>query len=253
MIKTIIVEDEAISTRKIRNLLLNKPNVEIVAECDNGSAALDSIRDSPPDLLFLDVEMPGPSGFEILEQVVDTSYTCVIFTTAFDRYAIRAFEEAAVDFLLKPFDQNRFDKAFERALRFIAQRSSAIKHVDSAPSGDIAFLDSRNRFVVRASGRILFFRPSEINWIEAAANYVRIHLRTGATYLIRNTMQDIDKKLDPALFVRIHRSFIVNIERVRELEPCGGGEYLVKLQDGKSLPLGKAFRSRIKDLAQPSF
>lgn len=253
MIKTIIAEDEAISTRKITSFLLNKPDVEIVAECDNGSDALECIRDLRPDLLFLDVEMPGPSGFQILEQVVDPSYTCVIFTTAFDRYAIKAFDEAAVDFLLKPFDQSRFDKAFERALRFIAQRPSLVRNPDAPAGGDVAFLDSRNRFVVRASGRILFFRPSEINWIEAAANYVRIHLRTGATYLIRNTMQDMDKKLDPALFVRIHRSFIVNIERVRELEPCGGGEYLVKLQDGKSLPLGKAYRSRLKDLAQPSF
>jgi two-component system LytT family response regulator len=246
-----VVDDELYARQKLKKFLASVDDIHLVAEADNGYTAIEAIHVANPDLLFLDIEMPGPSVFDLLNQAVDCSHTCLVFTTAYDRYAVRAFEAEATDFLLKPFDEDRFKKALAKARRFLERRPNPPQEnipVNGNGMADLAYVDHRNRFVARSGGKIIFLKPNEITWIEAAANYVRLNVRGGQSYLIRQTMHEIEHKLDSNMFLRIHRSVIVNIERVRELQPCGGGEYIIMLQDGKQLPLGRSYRPRMEQL-----
>lgn len=245
-----VADDELFARQKLKKFLSAVDDIQVVAEAENGFTAIEAINVAHPDLIFLDIEMPGPSAFDLISQAVDSTQTCLIFTTAYDRYAVRAFEAEATDFLLKPFDEERFHKSLPKARRFLERRPTAIPLEMNGLNGtsDLAYVDQRNRFVARSGGKIIFFKPNEITWIEAAANYVRLNVRSGQSYLIRQTMHEIEHKLDAGMFLRIHRSIIVNIERVRELQPCGGGEYIVMLQDGKQLPLGRSYRPRMEQL-----
>jgi two-component system LytT family response regulator len=217
-------------------LLANHRDVDLIGECTTGPEAVEAIERMRPDLLFLDIHLPGFGGFEVLERVKNAPPTTVIFVTAYDEHAVRAFDTSAADYLLKPFDDERFERALERAKARIRQRQLE----DLAPTRP--FLE---RIAVRYSGRILLIRVTDIDWIEADDYYVQLHVH-GQSHLLRERMHHLEAQLDPHCFVRIHRSSIVNIERVKELQPFFHGEYHVLLQDGTRLRLSRTYRDRLE-------
>lgn len=250
MIRTVIADDEPLAQQRILRLVASEPDVEVVAVCGNGLEALEAIRTHSPDLIFLDVQMPELDGIGVLREVGPQNFPVTIFTTAYDNYALQAFEANALDYLLKPFDETRFRRAVERARNYIsnAKRSEVTERL-------LAMLDDVNaqpqngsdRLIIKSGGRVVFIKAAEIDWVEAAANYVRIH--SGAeTYLMRETMNSFEARLDSNKFIRIHRSIIVNIEKIKELQPCNSGEYIVVLRNGKELSLSRSFRDRIQSL-----
>src|SRR4051794_2630946 len=248
VLRIVIADDEPLARQRLLMLLADEQNVEVVAECGDGPAALAAIESLHPDLVFLDVEMPGASGFDLIDTVGPERMPCVIFVTAFDNYALRAFEVRALDYLLKPFDRDRFRAAVTRAREHIAGRSEGAleRRLLELVHGLKPAAHLLERFVVKASGRVFFVRASEIEWIEAAGNYVKLHV--GAeTHLFRETMNAVEEKLDPDLFYRIHRSHIVNIERVRELQPSFNGEYVVCLKSGARLTLSRGYREKLQE------
>jgi two-component system, LytTR family, response regulator len=247
MIRILIAEDEPIACERMRSLLAQEAGVELVGECTDGRETLDRLRELKPDLLFLDIEMPGLDGFDVLSALDRDATPLVILTTAYDHYAVKAFDIHAVDYLLKPFDQMRFRRALERARsqldgrarKQISRLSMLLKEAE--PSSAV------QRLVIRSGGRVVFLRTSEIDWLEAAGNYVRVHCHDQA-HLVRETMNQMESRLDPARFVRIHRSIIVNVESIRELEPCGNGEYIVHVRGGKGLSLSRGYKSRFDSI-----
>jgi two-component system, LytTR family, response regulator len=254
MIRAVVADDEPLARNRIRRLLSGENDIEVVGECKNGKEVLTALDQHSPDLLFLDVEMPELDGFGVLEQVGSEQMPVVIFVTAYDQYAVQAFETHALDYLLKPFDEERFQRSLQRA------RS----HLERSRSGDIAtrllamLHDVRpqptppgDRLVIKSGGRVVFLKSEEIDWVEAAANYVRIHAGN-EEYLMRETMNAFEGKLDTRRFMRIHRSIIVNLEKIKELQPCNNGEYIVVLRTGKELSLSRSFRDRIQDYLRRS-
>lgn len=242
--RVLIVDDEPLACERLRTLLAGERDITIVAECHDGRAALTAIEQLSPDLIFLDVQMPEMDGFAVLEALHEPPV--VIFVTAFDQFAIRAFEVCALDYLLKPFDRERFAKALGRGRAECGRRSAS--DLGARMQSLLAELRGRkrrlDRIVVRAGGRVLFLRVDEIDWIEAAGNYVRLH--SGAEeYLYRETLTRMEAALDPVRFARIHRSSIVNVERIKELHPLFRGDYTVILRDGCELTLSKAYRERL--------
>lgn len=236
--RALVVEDEAPARRALQLLLASHQDVQVVGECSTGPEAVDLIQRTRPDLLFLDVHLPGFGGFEVLQRVKDAVPASVIFVTAYDQYAVRAFDTPAVDYLLKPFDDERFDRALERAKARVRHKPADLPQPGSLQS----FLE---RLAVRDSGRIFFVRASEIDWIEAQDDYVQLHLGDRA-HLVRERMHYLEARLDPRRFVRIHRSSIVNIDRVKELQPFFHGEYSVLLEDGTRLKLSRNYRHRLE-------
>jgi two-component system LytT family response regulator len=236
--RALIVDDEDLARERVRSLLETEPDIEIVAECSNGFEAIRAIEQHDPDLVFLDVQMPQIDGFGVLEAVRDRpSMPAVVFVTAYDTYALKAFDVHAVDYLLKPFDRERFRDAVERARRDRAK-----------PEGNRALQamldDARKRlkrFVIRLPERIYFVPIDDVDWIEASGNYVRLHV--GAeSHLLRDTMNHVEESLDPGQFLRIHRSTIVNVGTIRELQPTFGGDHLVILRGGTRLQLSRRYR-----------
>jgi two-component system, LytTR family, response regulator len=252
-IRTMIVDDEPLARRGIRAQLKDEKDIEIISECRNGSEAVEAIEKQSPDLVFLDVQMPELDGFDVLDAVGVERMPAVIFVTAYDRYAVRAFEVHALDYLLKPFDDERFGKAVQRARRQIERKS--IDDVSSRLRGLLDDLQAARKYVerlvVKSAGRIFFLSVSEIDWIEAADNYVRLHAGR-ESHLVRETMSSLEKKLDPTQFLRVHRSRIVNIRKIKELRPLFRGEYDIMLQDGKRLESGRGYRDRIQKLFSES-
>jgi two-component system LytT family response regulator len=246
-IQALIVDDEPLARKKIRLLLEHEMDIEIIGECVNGPKAVVAIEKHQPDLLFLDVQMPGLDGFGVLQAIRPEQWPVIIFVTAYDEYALRAFEVHALDYLLKPFDQARFQTALTRARAqlhrapdFNQQLRALLKDFKPEPK-------SLERLVIKTAGRVYFVSVSELDWIEAADNYVRLH--TGSeTHLLRETMNALETKLDPARFVRIHRSTIVNLERIKEMKPWFHGEYIVILRDGTQLTLSRRYRERLNGL-----
>jgi two-component system LytT family response regulator len=226
------VEDEPLGRAVIRELLRNDSEVKVVGECTNGHEAITVIEDQKPDLVFLDVRMPEVDGFDVLSALPTAQAPVIVFVTAYDEYAVRAFEVNAVDYLLKPFDRERFHRALKRA-------KDQIRRV---PSSDRRYSD---RLVVRSGGRIFFLKSEEVDWIAAEGNYVRLHVKT-ESFLLRTTITNLEQQLDPAKFARIHRSQIVNIDRIRELRPWWHGEYHVLLKDGSRLTLSRSYRHRLR-------
>jgi two-component system, LytTR family, response regulator len=222
-----------------------------VAECADGAEALSVITKQTPDIVFLDVQMPALDGFELLAALKEHELPTVVFVTAFDEYALRAFEVNAVDYLLKPFDRGRFEKALARALGDVARRRVDGTAADQQLLALVAELRAQRqysaRFVVRSSDGVAFVRPEEIDWIDAAGNYVRLHA-AGTVHLLRETMKNVEARLDPETFVRVHRSAIINIERVRKLEPYLHGEYIVTLKDGTTLTSSRTHSARLRAL-----
>lgn len=245
-IRALIVDDEPIAREGVRVQLLKDPMAEIVGECANGLEAVYAIQTLAPDVVFLDVQMPRIDGFEVLQAIGPDAMPAIVFVTAYDKYALQAFEVNAVDYLLKPFDTERFQRAFQRAkAQLQKQNVDAINQqlqtlLDSI-QGDKKYLE---RLVVKSSGRIFFLQVSEIDWIEAADNYVS--LRTGReSHLIRQTLSGLETKLDPQDFVRFRHSAIVNVRRIKELHPLFKGEYEIVLQNGTKLTSSRRYRRNI--------
>ena len=247
-LRILIVDDEELARQRIRRLLAREEEVEVIGEACDGQHAVESIRSLEPDLVFLDVQMPEVDGFAVLERLRPDPPPAVVFVTAHDDYAVRAFEVHAVDYLRKPFDAIRFKEAFSRARRRLAgaeveerarKLDALLAQVEAQPPR------SRERLMVRSDGRLYFVRIDDIDWVEAAGNYVKLHVGRD-THLMRETMSGIEKMLDPSRFLRIHRSAIVNLDRVREMQPWFSGEYTVILRDGTQLRLSRVYRDRLE-------
>lgn len=249
-IRAVIVDDEPLARKRIHDLLCEDRDVEVVAECGSGAAAMDVLEHQKPDLLFLDVQMPEVDGFELLE-AAEGSVPAVIFVTAYDKYALRAFDAQAVDYLLKPFNESRFQQALQRAKEKIGKGSGGQMNADlmSLLKDVQAGRKSTDRLVIKSGGRVLFLKAAEIDYVEAAGNYLNLYVGKD-THLIRETMQSLEARLDPAHFLRIHRSTIVNLERIKELQPWFGGEYVVVLRDGRKLTLSRTYRARVQQLLE---
>lgn len=245
--RVLIADDEPLARERLRMLLTSETWLELVGECEDGTQAVKAIHDLKPDLVFLDVQMPGATGFDVIEAVGPARMPPVVFVTAYDQHALRAFDVRALDYLLKPFDRERFRQALDRA-RQQMQRSSdgELERRLLALVHDLRESPQRvDRFVVKSGGRVYFVRADEIDWIEAAGNYVKLHVG-GEAHLLRETMTAIEAQLNPDVFFRIHRCHIVNIERVQELQPWFNGEYVVCLRTGARLTLSRGYREKLQ-------
>jgi two-component system, LytTR family, response regulator len=250
-IRTLIVDDEPLARERIVDMLVGDAEVAIIGECGDGLAAVAAIEAHKPDFVFLDVQMPELDGFGVLEAIEQTPV--IIFVTAYDQYALRAFEVHALDYLLKPFDRERFDKALRRAKRQIERERAGTMNRELVAL--LADLKSRprplERLVIKAGGRVFFLRVDEIDWIEAAANYVKLHAG-GEAHLLRETINGLAAKLDPDKFLRVHRSIIVNLERVKEMQPWFHGDYVIIMQDGAQLTSSRNYREQLRKLLSKS-
>ena len=227
-------------------LLSGDPEIEIIEECADGPQAVESIKRSQPDLVYLDVQMPGMDGFAVLQAIAHVWMPVVIFVTAYDRYAVQAFEVHALDYLLKSFDRERFQAALRRAKDQIRQsREGLFSERLTSLLKDLESREKRlTRLIVRSAGRLSFVRVEEIDWLEAADNYVRIHVGR-ESHLIRETLQSLEARLDPAKFLRIHRSTVVNFDHIKEMQPLFHGDYLVRLKDGTDLTLTRNCKEKL--------
>jgi two-component system LytT family response regulator len=230
-IRTVVVDDEPLARSNLSVLLRLDPEIEIVRECDSGAMALSEIRREQPDLVFLDVQMPECDGFDVLELLGGDLPPAVVFVTAYDQYALRAFDAGALDYLLKPFDNARFECAMNRAKDRIRQGRNLPRTTE--------------RLAVKSAGRVSFLKISEIDWIEAADYYACLHIGP-KTHLLRRSLAELDQELDPTIFCRIHRSTIVNLDRVRGLELGEDGEYEVLLENGTRLRLSRRYRKQLQ-------
>ena len=245
---TLIVDDEPLARERLLALLSNESDIEVLGQCRDGEEAVSAIHERHPDLVLLDVEMPRMDGFEVIDTIGPERMPMVIFVTAYDQHAIKAFQVRALDYLLKPFDRGRFSDALQRART----------QIESQTNGDLGkrllalMKDMRrdapktDRLVVKSGGRLFFLRADEIDWIEAAGNYVRLHVGN-QSHLLRETMNAIEARLDPERFFRIHRCRIVNIERIQEMQPWLNGEYSVVLRTGVRLTLSRGYREKLQD------
>jgi two-component system LytT family response regulator len=230
-IRTLIVDDEPLARSSLRSLLQRDVDIEIVGECGSGAEAIAAVRAARPDLMFLDVQMPECDGFDVLETLGSDAPGIVVFVTAYDQYALKAFEVEALDYVLKPFDDTRFLRVLARA-----------KALARPPSGDRPISD---RLIVKSSGRVMFLRMTDIDWIEAADYYASLHVGD-RTHLLRRSMSVLERELDPDAFCRIHRSTIVNLARVRELAIDANGEHEVVLDGGTRLRVSRGYREQLQ-------
>lgn len=267
-LRVVIVDDEPAARRGVVLLLARHASVVVVAEAGSGGEAVAAIRRESPDVVFLDVQMPGGDGFEVLRQLQPGTLPVVVFVTAFDHYALKAFEVNAVDYLLKPYEDERFHAAVEHACGLARLRSAQsveqrlarlLEFVERSPRGAGAAGEGSgaspegysDRILIKSSGEIHFLKVDEIDWIEAEGDYMKFHA-SGKSLLLRETMARLEARLDPRRFVRIHRSTIVNIDRVRKLSPTFIGEYAVVLNDGTKLKLSRGYHERLQELLKSS-
>jgi two-component system LytT family response regulator len=241
------VDDEPLARRRIRSLLATDPEIQIVGECRDGASAVSTLLESKPDLVFLDIQMPEMDGFEVLRNIPAATRPVVIFVTAYDRYALKAFDTHALDYLLKPFKRERFFDAVQRA-KYELQRGKT-EYSEKVSDLLLKLKGGTQRLVVKSAGRIVVLRFDEIDWVEAAANYVRLHVGE-QKHNVRDSIGVFERRLPPGQFVRIHRSLIVNADRIRELQPYDGSEYIVVLRSGKELPLGRSYREHVQRFLQ---
>src|SRR5215203_68701 len=252
-IRTLIVDDEPLARRNQRLLLEKDPQIEILEECRNGREAVKAINTLSPDLIFLDIQMPAMDGFDVLQRVGPEHIQAIIFVTAFDKYALKAFDVHALDYLLKPFDDDRFTQALERAKSQIQSRE-----INKLSEQLLALLEAREnerqgsrqnqnyltRLMIKVSGRVVLLKVEEIDFIEADGNYAKLHVGRKA-HLLREKMHDLEGQLNPAKFVRIHRSIIVNLDRIKEMHSHFNGDYIVVLEDGRQLRLSRSRREEL--------
>ena len=247
-LRALVVDDEAVARRRVCRLLEQQTGVVIVGQCGDGATAVESIQTLTPDVVFLDVQMPEFDGFEVVQAVGAEAMPATVFVTAFDEYALRAFDVHALDYLLKPVDGEHIARAVERAEKWVAARE---------PAGDPrlhALLDQftqarryLRRLPVHSEGRLIIVRADEIDWISAADNYVTLHAGR-REFLVRATMARLERELDPDEFVRVHRGVIVRVDRVRELVPESHGDFTARLSDGTTLSVSRSHRARLEQL-----
>ena len=273
-LRVLVVDDERLPRQRLLRLLEEIPNTVCVGECENGRTAVDAIESVLPDLVLLDVRMPGMGGLDVARALTG-HVPFIIFVTAFDEYALSAFEVHAIDYLLKPVERERFVAAIERARALVASTTAAQRHERllallqgetthaSEPAGRADIADAPavtgsgsadqatfpRRFLVKGDGQMYFVGVDDIDWVEAYGNYVRLHVGRGV-HLIRETLGNIERKLDPTRFARVHRSSIVNLDRVSRMDLWGAGDYVVLLKDGTKLKLSRWYRSRIEEKAR---
>ncbi|MEM8485445.1 MAG: LytTR family DNA-binding domain-containing protein [Bacteroidota bacterium] len=249
-IRAVIVDDEGLARDTLQLLLDNHEDIKVVAVCENGQEAVEAIANTKPDLVFLDIQMPVMNGFEVVETIGPANMPVVVFVTAYDQYALRAFEAQALDYLLKPFDDERFEQALERVRVMIKQqqvgelgaRLAALVAGNETPASPSVEADTSylQRIMIKNRQSMYFLRVEDVDWIEAAGDYVSIHI-DGKSHLLRETMSGMLEKLDPAQFVRIHRSSIVRIDSISELKPYFHGDYIILLKNGKELKLSRRY------------
>ena len=250
-VRVLVVDDEPLARTGLASLARRDPELLVVGECGDGLAALDAIQRLAPDLVLLDVQMPELNGFEVLQQLPPDRLPAVIFVTAYDQFAVKAFEVHALDYLVKPFDDDRFADALRRAkaairgadLGLLSRR--LLDMLAQLPAGTGATDRYLTRLVIRTAGRVFFVRTADIDWIEAADYCVKLHVQ-GKTHVLRESMAALEHRLDPTHFFRVHRSAIVNLERITELQPLFKGEQIVLLQDGTRLKLSKSRRADLE-------
>lgn len=247
-LRTIIVDDERMALRRLGRLLAHNADVEIVAECSDGPDAVAAVRQHQPDVLFLDVQMPGMTGFEVLQALKDTRLPVVIFVTAYDEFALQAFEARAIDYLLKPFGEARVEQALERARTCVRGAATRDEHAEQLVAL-LAFTQRRaphGCLLVKRDDRVLVLQPNEIDWIESDGDYVRIHMASD-THFTRMKLAEIERRLAPEGFVRIHRCRIVNLAQVKEFRPLSRGASVVVMKNGTRLDASYAYLKEMQD------
>ncbi len=245
-IKAVIIDDEIWGRKIIREYAASHPDVNIVAECKDAHEALHAVTVHDPELLFLDIQMPEINGFEFLELLEEKPH--VIFSTAFDEYAIKAFEINAVDYLLKPFDQERFDTALNRAKEDLNSKDGLTPKLEALLNGLPNEQHYRERFLIKESGRVIILKSDDIVFIEAMDNYVKIHtIHKG--HLIQNTLTSLESKLNPEKFVRVHRSYIVSLDKITGIHTSTSGKHVVYFSDRTQIPVSRSGMKRLKDFA----
>ena len=266
-IRALIVDDESLAREALLVMLNDDPEMEVVAECRNGTEAVTVIREQSPDVVFLDIQMPEMDGFQVVEEVGAGRMPVTIFVTAYDKHALRAFEAHALDYLLKPFDHDRFNTALQRAKTFVRQQKlgeiseslfavlqdlkskngESPSATDNRKAERVAHQEPIERVAIKSGGRIYFLKTREIDWVEGAGDYLTLHSGS-QTHLIRETMGNFHAKLDPQKFLRIHRSTIVNIERIKDIRPLYKGEYVITLTSGVRLKASRGYRHELQQL-----
>ena len=256
-ISAIIIDDEPHARAVIHSFLEDHTQIKVVGEGENGLEGLQLIQEHNPDLLFLDIQMPEMSGFEMLHHIEAATFPAIIFTTAYDKYALKAFDVNAVDYLLKPFNRTRFNQSVDKALSFLAKKQdeeirkkffkllqdyNGMKYADQ----NVTY---SSKILIREPRRLFFVKTEDIVWIEAARDYVNVHMRD-KSYLVNDSLNHFEQKLNPLQFIRIHRSYIINIDQIKELEPYFNGEYTIALKDGTSLKLSRTYRESFLKLVQ---
>jgi len=244
-IRTLIVDDMPLSRQRTRRYLAGEPDVEIVGECGDGETALQALDTLTPDLMLLDVQMPGMNGLELLEKIPAERRPAVVFITAFDEFAVPAFAAHAVDFLLKPFDRERVAKVMGRVREHLNAKADIAPAAQASGSLSEHKGPYLNRIAVKSVGRTVFVAIETVDWLETAGNYVCLHAGK-ETHLVRETMNQIEFQLDPGQFVRIHRSTMVRIETIREIQPLFNGDRAVILRDGTKLTMSRSYRDKAK-------
>jgi two-component system LytT family response regulator len=251
MMRTLIVDDEPLARERLRTLIQQEPDIEVIGEAADGKQAVNAIAEHAPDLIFLDIQMPVIDGFGVLQAITDRPLPAIVFVTAYDQYALQAFEVHALDYLLKPFTARRFQKALQRARTELKRENGDDSPVERRLLNLLDDLGGERRYtrriVVKSSGRIHFVKVDEIDWVEAEGNYVRLHIGA-SSHLLRETMKGMEAALDPERFIRIHRSTIVNTERIKELQPLFHGEYAVLLYDGTRLVASRGPENRLRKM-----
>jgi two-component system LytT family response regulator len=254
MIRAIIIDDEPLAREKVKLFAGDEPDIEIVDVCSNGHEAIASYNRYKPDLLFLDIQMPEMNGFEILQHLQGNTLSAVIFITAYDEFALRAFEFHAIDYLLKPYDRERFQRSVAHArvaLHTTGQLETTAEQIKVLLDSVHQNSAKLERLIVKTNGKIIFLRLEEVDWIESAGNYVKLHCGN-ETHLIRETMNGLEQQLNPKKFIRIHRCTIINIEKIKELEPYFNGEYKVILNNNSQVFLSRNYKENFtKVLGKP--
>jgi two-component system LytT family response regulator len=249
-IRTVIVEDEPLARERLRMLLGKDPEIDVVAECGDGRSAVTAITEKKPDLVFLDIQLPERNGFDVLSDLGSGNLPAIIFVTAYDRFAVKAFEVHAIDYLLKPFDAERFQQALTRAKEQIGRKESTIDQGETIRELLTSLRRESagpKRISIKTSGKLIFLRTEDIDCVEAADNYVKV--RTGSeVHVVRDTMGAFESRLPADDFVRVSRSCIINVDRIKELQPIEYGEYEIVLQNGTRVRLTRGYRQSLQRL-----
>ncbi len=247
-IRVLIVDDEPLARERLRGMLGAESSVEVVGECGSGTDAIATIRSVPVDLIFLDMQMPGCDGLQVLKSLPEGARPAVIFATAHEEFALDAFEVQAVDYLLKPFDRERFQTALRRAQDYLRRRRGGDSEQKAETSPADSTAKKNERLTVKADGRLVFLKSEEIVWVEAADNYAVLHLISGRL-MLRETMSALEARLGSVSFARVNRSAIVHLDQIKELQPGVHGDYTVLLRDGTKLPLSRNLRGKLDKFA----